>query len=115
MSKMRLTDHDRAVDNTVADSVACTVELFGVARLKAKTAHVGLTLPADADLGTALAALAEAVPALVGPVLVQDADKLVQLVPGFACNMNGQAFVRDMGTAVQAGDSILILSSDAGG
>jgi molybdopterin-guanine dinucleotide biosynthesis protein A/molybdopterin converting factor small subunit len=100
------------------NELSCTIELFGVARLKAKTARVSLTLSAGADLGDALCALAEAVPALVGPVLTHDRHKLVQLVrlvPGFACNVNGQTFVRDMRTAVQAGDSILILSSDAGG
>ena len=103
------------LDPGADNSVTCTVELFGVARLKAKTARVALTLPADADLGAALSALADALPALMGPVLMQDPDTLVQLVPGFACNMNGQAFGRDMRTAMQAGDSILILSSDAGG
>ena len=108
-------DQNRGADKTVADTMACTVELFGVARLKAKTARVALTLPADADLGAALSALADAVPALVGSVLIQDSHKLVQLLPGFACNVNGQAFVWDMRTAVQAGDSLLILSSDAGG
>ena len=115
MSKVRQTDHDCVMGHSVTDSVTCTVELFGVARLRAQTTHVGLTLPADADLSVALAALAEAVPALVGPVLMQDADKRVQFVPGFVCNVNGQAFVRDMRTVVQTGDSILILSSDAGG
>lgn len=97
------------------NELSCTIELFGVARLKAKTARVALALPAGADLSDALFALAEAVPALVGPVLTQDRHKLVQLVQGFTCNVNGQVFVRDMRTAVQAGDSILILSSDAGG
>ena len=50
-------------------SVSLVVELFGVARLKAKTATVPLVLPEGVQVQDALAALAEALPALVGPVL----------------------------------------------
>lgn len=110
--KMKTTEREPIVGKSVADTTACTVELFGVARLKANTARITLTLPAGADLGAALSALGDALPILVGSVLVQDRH---QLVPGFACNVNGQVFVRDMRTVVKAGDSILILSSDAGG
>ena len=109
---MRPPDQRPKLYKSVADTIACTVELFGVARLKANTARITLTLPAGADLGAALSALADALPMLVGSVLMQDRH---HLVPGFVCNVNGQLFVRDMCTAVQAGDSILILSSDAGG
>ena len=92
--------------------VACTVELFGVARLKAQTGRVSLNLPSGADLGAALAALADRLPALRGSVLSQDARRLG---PGFACNVNGQAFVTDMRAPLRDGDSVLIVSSDAGG
>ena len=95
-----------------AGSISCTVELFGVARLKAKTGRVSLSLPSGADLGAVLAALADQLPALRGSVLSQDASRLGQ---GFACNVNGEAFVRDMRTLVREGDSVLIVSSDAGG
>lgn len=92
--------------------IACTIELFGVARLRAKTAQVSVTLPPGASLRTALSALAEAVPELLGSVLTEDGDHLMH---GFACNVNGQAFVKDMRTSLKDGDSVLILSSDAGG
>ena len=95
--------------------VACTVELYGVARLTAGTARVPLTLPAEALLSDALAALAVSCPQLLGPVLESDAAGGTQLGSGYACNLNGAAFVRDSRTAVQTGDSLLILSSDAGG
>lgn len=93
-------------------SLSCTVELFGVARLKAKTATVALTLPAEANLGDALHALAQAAPTLVGPVLTPDCRSLV---PGYVCNVNGIDFTRDSTRPIRAGDSLLILSSDAGG
>jgi molybdopterin-guanine dinucleotide biosynthesis protein A/molybdopterin converting factor small subunit len=92
--------------------LTCTVELFGVARLKAKTDRVSLTLPAGAHLVDALAALAVAVPALVGPVLTADSHILTA---GYACNLNGTDFSPDLATLLHSGDSLLILSSDAGG
>jgi molybdopterin-guanine dinucleotide biosynthesis protein A/molybdopterin converting factor small subunit len=90
----------------------CTIELFGVARLKAKTDRVSLTLPAGADVQAALTALAEAIPELVGPVLTPNSRTLTA---GYACNLNGTEFLPDLHTPLRAGDSLLILSSDAGG
>ncbi len=92
--------------------LTCTVELFGVARLKAKTDRVPLTLPAGANLGDALAALAAAIPNLVGPVLTADRRALMA---GYTCNLNGTEFTRDLQTPLRSGDSLIILSSDAGG
>jgi molybdopterin-guanine dinucleotide biosynthesis protein A/molybdopterin converting factor small subunit len=92
--------------------LTCTVELFGVARLKAKTDRVSLVLPAGANLGDALAALARTIPELVGPVLTTDCRALTA---GYACNLNGVEFTRDLYTPLRSGDSLLILSSDAGG
>jgi molybdopterin-guanine dinucleotide biosynthesis protein A len=87
-------------------------ELFGVARLKAKTATVPLVLPEGAELRDAFAALAEAVPALVGPVLTVDRHALVN---GYICNVNGTEFTRDWHHPLRSGDHLLIFSSDAGG
>ena len=90
----------------------CTVELFGVARLRAKRSEVSLALPPDATMVDVLSALAEAVPALVGPVLTHEKTRLAA---GHACNLNGHDFVRDLRTRIVDGDRILILSADAGG
>ncbi len=95
--------------------ISCTVELFGVARLKANTAQVSLVLRAEAKLKDALAALAAACPQLVGPVLSSDKAGSPALLNGYACNVNGKHFIKDTRTPIQAGDSLLILSSDAGG
>lgn len=95
-----------------ARRVVCTVELFGVARLTAKVAAVPLTLPPGATLRDAFAGLAEQIPALVGSVLTSDRNGLTS---GYGCNVNGTLFTRDPATPLYSGDSVLILSNDAGG
>ena len=92
--------------------IACTVELFGVARLLSRMSTLPLTLPPGATFGEVFSALAERVPALVGTVITPEGDRLVE---GFACNVNGLAFVRGAWERVHPGDAIVIFSADAGG
>lgn len=92
--------------------ISCTVELFGIARLRAKTSKVSLALPQEATLSHLFSALAERVPSLVGAVIAPDKNSLAS---GSACNINGKNFVRDPGVKVHAGDSIFIIPADAGG
>ncbi len=100
---------------TLSVPISCTVELFGVARLTARTSRVALTLSAEATLGDALTVLGVECPALLGSVLSADEAGHASLQSGYTCNINGQDFVRDAHTRLRAGDSLLILSSDAGG
>jgi hypothetical protein len=93
-------------------TMACTVELFGVARLLARTREVSLTLPRPATLSQVFGALAEKHPVLVGQVITPDGARLVD---GYACSVNGVEFVRTPAATVNPGDSIVILSADAGG
>ena len=93
-------------------SIQCTVELFGIARLLARTSVIALALPAAATLSDAFAALAEKLPVLVGRVISADRTRLID---GYACNLNGLAFVRTPTAGVSPGDSLVILSADAGG
>lgn len=95
--------------------ISCTIELFGVARLTAHTPHVSLTLSAEATLGDALTVLGAECPTLLGSVLSADDAGHTGLRSGYACNINGKDFVRDVQTRLREGDSLLILSSDAGG
>lgn len=97
---------------SVSDSVSVTVELFGVARLLAKTKEVSLSLPHDATLAHALSALAEQLPVLVGRVISPDGTGFIS---GYACNVNGLEFVRSPGAKLNLGDRIFVLSADAGG
>lgn len=99
----------RAPEN---ESITCTVELFGVARMVARTSEVGLKLPPDATFAQLFAELANQLPALVGRVITADRNALMD---GYACSVNGREFVHLSDAAVNAGDSILILSADAGG
>lgn len=92
--------------------LTCTVELFSVARLVAKTSKVSLALPQEATLSHVFLALAERLPILVGPVITPERNSLTS---GNACNINGRDFVRDPSVKVCAGDSIFIISADAGG
>jgi molybdopterin-guanine dinucleotide biosynthesis protein A len=93
-------------------SVACTVELFGVARLLAKTKEVSLSLPQGATLSHVYSALGAKLPMLLGRVISPDGN---DLFTGYACNLNGLDFVRTPGAKINSGDKIFILSADAGG
>jgi molybdopterin-guanine dinucleotide biosynthesis protein A len=97
------------------DPIPCTVELLGVARLIAQTREISLSLPSGATFSQLFTGLAEKLPVLVGRVISPDGCSLVE---GYACNVNGLDFVRTslFGTAtVNPGDTIVILSADAGG
>lgn len=93
-------------------SLTCTVELFGAARLLAKTREVSLSLPQEATLSHVFSALAEQVPVLVGRVINSDGGSLFS---GYTCNINGLDFVRAPSARIHSGDKIFILSADAGG
>jgi molybdopterin-guanine dinucleotide biosynthesis protein A len=92
--------------------VTCTVELFGAARLLAKTREVPLALPQEATLSHVYAALAAQLPALLGRVISPDGCRLSA---GYSCNVNGVSFVRSPTARINSGDKIFILSADAGG
>jgi hypothetical protein len=93
-------------------TVRCSVELFGAARLLAKTREIALELPTPARLSDIYHTLAEKHPVLLGRVIAPDRHSLTR---GYACNINGIDFVRDNATGVKPGDRIFILSADAGG
>jgi molybdopterin-guanine dinucleotide biosynthesis protein A len=110
LDRWRTVRHDGS--RSPSDVVQCKVELFGAARLFAKTSEVVLTLPSNATFAQVFAALAEKLPVLVGRVIRADGT---QLVDGYACNVNGLSFVRNPTTTVNSGDAIIILAADAGG
>ena len=93
-------------------SLTCTVELFGAARLLAKTREVSLSLPQEATLSHVFSALAARVPVLVGRVINADGGSLFS---GYTCNINGLDFVRAPSVKIHSGDKIFIISADAGG
>jgi len=82
------------------------VELLGVPRERAGVAE--LELQAE-TLGQLLAALTRRFPSLAELIT---ADRLQPFV---VANLNGDRFVSDPRTPLREGDSVLILSADAGG
>jgi molybdopterin-guanine dinucleotide biosynthesis protein A/molybdopterin converting factor small subunit len=93
-------------------TATCDVELFGAARLLAKTKELSLALPQEATLSHVLCAVAERLPNLVGRVINDDRKSLMS---GYTCNINGLDFVRAPNARIKSGDKIFILSADAGG
>lgn len=84
-----------------------TIELYGVARLRAGTDRVEV----DARcIGAALQALSRACPALDGHV-IRDA----RLSPSYMIAVNGLQMTADPGTPLRDGDVLVLLSADAGG
>lgn len=98
------------IETADTDAISVSVELFGVARMLAKTKAVTLSLPREATLANVLSALAEQLPVLLGRVINSDG-----LISGYTCNINGLDFVRTPSAKIKSGDRIFVLSADAGG
>lgn len=96
----------------------CTVELLGVARLRAARGAVEVRLDerrgecGAATVADVLTALAAACPALVGPVLTPDGHSLCT---GYLLNRNGREFIDRADAPLANGDRLLLISSAAGG
>ena len=82
------------------------VEFLGVTRQRAGVAE--LVVEAG-TLGQLLTTLSNRLPSL-SEVIVGD-----RLHPAFVANLNGDEFISDPGTTLNAHDHVLILSADAGG
>jgi molybdopterin converting factor small subunit len=86
---------------------AVTVEFYGVPR--ARAGRKDLTVSA-ATAGAALAAVAEACPALAGLCRPDG-----RLAPQYLLSLDGERFVTDLAQPLGPGDRLLLLSADAGG
>lgn len=84
-----------------------TIEFFGVPRLRAGLARLGLVA---GTVGDALVALADRCPALAGTVVDRG-----RVLPSFALSINGDRFVDDPSTPLTDGDTLILLSADVGG
>ncbi len=82
-------------------------ELFGTIRLRAGVAAIEVDA---ATLGEALRRIAEALPALDGSVIFGDS-----VHRAFRVSVNGERFVSDPATSLDADDRLLLLAADAGG
>jgi molybdopterin converting factor small subunit len=93
-------------------NIEISVELFGIPRIRAGRQEIHLVLPADAGKLELVEALARECPVLVGPVL---REGLTDLQDGYVFNHNGVSFLSGDSLKLQAGDFLLLLSSQAGG
>ncbi len=99
-------------------SVVVTVELFGLARVRAGVSSVCLTVDAQTPVTELLGALAQECPDLVGSALCLSDRGTISVADGYALNRNGLAF---LSPEIEApldwapGDSLLLLSNQAGG
>lgn len=91
--------------------MSVTIEFFGIPRQRAGTARVEIEA---GSFGDALAVLSERFPALAGACF-EVRDGTGRLRPGYVANLNGDRFVSEPDTPLADGDSLLILSADAGG
>jgi hypothetical protein len=88
------------------------IELFGLAQLVSNRRQVSLEVPPEAAITDITTALADACPALVGPVI---RDDLSGLYESYVLNLNGLVFVARKRLQLQPGDTLLLFSSQAGG
>ena len=72
----RWDELNSSASHTSGEPVNCTVELFGMARLLAKTKMVDLALPQQATLSDVFSGLAEKLPTLVGRVISPEKNNL---------------------------------------
>jgi hypothetical protein len=87
------------------------VEFYGIARQRAARPYLELELPgSETTLGEALRQLARRLPEF-GRECLDDGH----LQPTLSANLGGQRFVSDPALVVHEGESLLILSADAGG
>ena len=86
------------------------VEFFGIPRKRAGQPDTALSLTAPATLGMVLEELGQRFPGLEGECIERGA-----LRPGYLASIDGERFVTDPSEAIAEGNSVLILSAEAGG
>ncbi len=107
--------------NSVAatgDTVVITIELFGMARISAGVSSLDLAIDTHTRMDAMLGILAQECPALVGSALRVADDGNAAVADGYALNRNGLAFLppdADSTLRWSSGDSLLLLSNQAGG
>lgn len=88
-------------------AIGVTFELYGVARLRAGRQSIAVR---GDTIGSAIAALERACPVLAGPVL--EAGRLNR---HFRLSLNGRSFVSDPDHPLSEGDTLILMSAEAGG
>src|SRR5262245_4415477 len=91
--------------------MAIRVEFYGIARQRAGISELSLAMPAEqVPLSELLQQIAAAAPDLGSELLAGG-----KLHKSITANLDGTRFISDPATAICDGQSLLILSADAGG
>ncbi len=93
-------------------SIVVRVELFGRARMLCGRTWVEVEVARRAEVAAITSALAASCPELVGEAIREDRMGLRE---SYTFNLTGTSFICDGPTALNAGDSVLLFSSQAGG
>ena len=104
--------------STTGNTAAVTIELFGMARVHAGVNSIALAVDVRTPIAVLLVALAQECPGLVGNALHLGDDGSIGVAEGYALNRNGLIFLPpDVETPLHwaPGDSLLLLSNQAGG
>ena len=86
------------------------VEFFGIPRQRAGQSAAAISLTAPATLATLLEELGQQFPGLEGECIERGA-----LRPGYLVSIDGDRFISDPSEMIAEGNSVLILSAEAGG
>jgi len=108
-----VADHDspQTILAPASGTVTITVEFFGVARLRSRAASVKIPADHPLTLAEVLAEIARRLPGW-GEAAAGDTGRL----PGeIIANIDGRQFTRDLSARVEPGQTLLLLSADAGG
>ena len=100
------------------DMVAVTVELFGMARIHAGVSSISLVVDPRTPVAAIVCALADECPGLIGNALRRSEGRAISVADGYALNRNGLAFLPtdpDLSLDWKTGDSLLLISNQAGG
>jgi hypothetical protein len=92
--------------------VPVTLELYGAIRLKVNRKQLDLMLPSYATRSDIAQEVARVCPLLIGHVV---RDDLNDITDQYALNLNGVEFLDDSVCTLVPLDSILLISSQAGG
>ena len=93
------------------------VEFYGIPRSRAGVQATELDVGAGASFSQILAELAARFPNLAGDCICQTMPPrgAASLRQGYTASLGGQRFVNDPDEVLRPGDSLLIMSADAGG
>lgn len=94
-----------------SSAMVIRVEFYGIVRQRADTATIHVEEDGSSlTLGELLQQIVTQIPELAQDCIAND-----QLQAGYVANINGQEFVSDPRRRIESGQTVLIMSADAGG